>query len=530
MRPFDLPGRSPVIAENGMAATSHPLATQTALKVLQEGGNAVDAALAASATLCVVEPHMTGIGGDCFAILAEPDGAVHALNGSGRAAAGVDAARLRAEAGTAMPQTGAHTVTVPGAVDAWEKLAVRFGTLPFHRLFADAIRYGEEGFAVHARVARDWARHADALAQDEGGRLHWLKEGRAPRHGDRHRAPALAATLRAIAAGGARAFYEGPVAAEIAATVRAKGGTLDEADLAAVQAEWVEPIAAPYAGHEVLELPPNGQGITALILLRLLDALDARRYGPDTLERWHLEIEAGRLAYSVRDLMVGDADAMAADARRLLEDDNFIALLAAQFMPDQRNPSIALPQLPSASTVYLSIVDRDRRAVSFINSLYSSFGSKIVTPRGGFALQNRGACFTLEEGHPNEFGPRKRPMSTIIPALALLDGQAAISFGVMGGAYQPMGHAHVLSNMLDHAMDPQEAIDHPRLFWSEDDGVLEAERGIPGAVREGLVSLGHSVRAAESPHGGAQMVHIDREEGFLIGASDPRKDGCAMGW
>jgi gamma-glutamyltranspeptidase / glutathione hydrolase len=528
MRAFDLPGRSPVIAENGMAATSHPLATQTALQVLREGGNAVDAAIAASATLCVVEPHMTGIGGDCFVILAEPDGTVHGLNGSGRAPAGANAAWYRDNGFAEMPQTGAHSITVPGAIKAWEALLQRFGTMGFDRLFADAIRYGEEGYAVHPRVGMDWTRYVEELAVDEGGRVHCLIDGRAPRVGERHRWPALAATLRRIAAGGAKAFYEGEIAAEIAATVQAKGGFLSEEDLAAVEADWVDPISVSYGGHEVLEIPPNGQGITALILLRLLDRLGAGALEPGSLERWHMEIEAGRLAYSVRDHLVADPAAMTATPEQILSD-GFIEALAAQFDPKRRNPAIRLPKMPASDTIYLTVVDRERRAVSFINSVYSGFGSKVVTPQSGIALQNRGGCFTLEEGHPNELGPRKRPMHTIIPAMAMKNGRVAVSFGVMGGAYQPMGHAHVFSNLVDHGMNPQEAIDHPRLFWDED-GVLAAESGLGSELRSGLEALGHGVRPAEMPHGGSQMIVIDEENGFLVGASDPRKDGCAAGW
>lgn len=528
MRPFDRPGRSPVIAENGMAATSHPLATATAVAVLKEGGNAVDAAIAASATLVVVEPHMTGIGGDCFAIVAEPDGSIHGLNGSGRAPRRAEAARYRALGHSSVPEFGPLSITVPGAIKAWETLLGRFGTLGFDRLFADAIRYAEEGFAVHARVASDWARVAPRLAADEGGRKNFLVAGEAPRHGVRFRAPALGATLRAIAAGGAKAFYEGALAAEMAATVRAQGGFLGEDDLAAVTADWVKPISVDYRGHDVLEIPPSGQGITALILFNLLDRLGAQALPPDSAERWHLEMEAGRLAFSVRDHLVADPATMTVTPAELLSP-AFTERLAAGFDPARRNPDIRLPAVPRADTIYLTVVDRERRAVSFINSVYDSFGSGVVTPNSAIALQNRGACFSLAEGHPNELGPGKRPMHTIIPAMTTRRGQAAITFGVMGGDYQPMGHAHVLSNMLDHGMDPQAAIDHPRLFWG-DDGVLEAEAGIDPGIRAALAAKGHAVRDAERPHGGGQAIVIDRDSGFLIAGSDPRKDGMALGW
>ena len=350
MRAFDLPGRSPVIAENGMAATSHPLATATALSVLKEGGNAVDAALAASATLCVVEPHMTGIGGDCFAILAEPDGSVHGLNGSGRAPQAADAAWYRDNGFSGMPQSGVHSVTAPGAVDAWWKLADRFGTLSFDRLFSDAIRYAEDGFAVHARVARDWKNHVAALAQDEGCALHCLTAGEAPATGARFRFPALARTLRRIAAEGPKAFYEGEIAAEMAATVRARGGFLTEADLAAVESEWVKPISVRYGGHDVLEIPPSGQGITALIMLRLMEIGRVGDLSPGSAARYHIEIEAGRLAYSVRDHLVADPAVMTRTPEELLSD-RTIDALAKQLSATRRNPSITLPDMPRADTV-----------------------------------------------------------------------------------------------------------------------------------------------------------------------------------
>ena len=528
MRNFQRPGRSPVIAENGMAATSHPLATATAIDILKSGGNAVDAAVAASAVLTVVEPHMTGIGGDCFVILAEPDGSVHGLNGSGRAPAAATAAAYRARGLTEIPEFGPLSITVPAAIKAWETLLSRFGTRELGSLFADAIRYAEDGYPVHARVAWDWARQVEALAADEGGARHYLVGGRSPAVGSRHRQPALASTLRAIASRGSRAFYEGLIAAEMAAVVQAKGGYLAEEDLAAVSADWVTPISTRYRGHDVLEIPPNGQGITALIMLNLMRELGVDRLPPDSAERYHLEIEAGRIAYSVLHREVSDPTTMKVAVETVLADD-FTREIARQFDPARRNPAIAFPKNPSSDTVYLTIVDRDRRAISFINSTYDAFGSRVVTPLSGIALQNRGACFNLIEGHPNEIGPRKRPLHTIIPAMAMKNGRAFAAFGVMGGDFQPMGHAHVFANLVDFGMDPQAAIDHPRLFWGED-AVLDAEAGISAAVVEGMVARGHQVRGAIKPHGGGQMIVIDEENGFLVGGSDPRKDGCALGW
>lgn len=527
-RDFSLPGRSPVIAENGMAATSHPLGTMSAIQVLREGGNAVDAAIAAVATLCVVEPGATGIGGDCFAIVAEPDGTLHGLNASGRSSMSADADAVRARGIARLPEFDALSVTVPGALAGWEALSKRFGTVGFERLFADAIRYAEDGFAVHPRVAADWKRYEADLANDPGAQRHYLADGQAPRAGARMRQIALADVLRKVAKGGAAAFYEGEIAAEIAATVRAGGGFMEEADLAASDADWVEPIGVVHAGQRLNEIPPNGQGITALIMLNVLDVLDARRLRRESAERWHLWIEVARLAYAARDAFVSDPATMNMPAETMLSRE-FAEALAAQFDPGRRNSSLVMPKLPGPDTTYLTVVDRDRRAVSFINSLYYGMGSRIVTQKSGITLQNRGACFTLEKGHPNEFGPGKRPLHTIIPGMATGAEGATLSFGVMGGGFQPMGHAQVFTDIFVGGMDPQEAADSPRLFWG-DDGVLEAETGIPDDVSAGLEARGHRVRKAEMPHGGAQLIAIDRASGFLIGGSDPRKDGHAAGW
>lgn len=528
MRRFDLPGRSPVIAENGIAATSHPLGTGSAMAVLREGGSAADAAIAASATLAVVEPQMTGIGGDCFALVALSDGQVHGLNGSGRAAAGADAAWYRDNGFSEIPELSAHSVTVPGAVKAWEALHQRFGKLPFERLFRDAIALAEGGYPVAPRVAFDWIRQVETLRRDEGARQHLLINGEAPGVGDRVTNKALAASLRRIAREGSTAFYEGAIAAEIAATVQAKGGFLTEADLIAVSADWVTPISTSYGGHQVMEIPPNGQGVVALIMMNLMSLLGARGLGHDSAERYHLEIEAGRIAYAVRDAMVADPDHMTVSSE-VLTSMAFAETLAGQFNRTKRNSAVTLPRLPGSDTVYLSVADRDGMAVSFINSVYGTFGSQIVTPLSGVVLQNRGSAFNVLDGHPNAIAPSKRPMHTIIPAMAVKDGKPSVSFGVMGAAYQPMGHAHVFSNLVDHDMDPQEALDHPRAFWGAD-GVLDLEAGIPAAVREGLAARGHQVREAASPHGGGQMIVVDHARGFFIAGSDPRKDGHAAGF
>ncbi|WP_434722437.1 gamma-glutamyltransferase family protein [Mesorhizobium sp. RIZ17] len=498
------------------------------MNILRNGGNAVDAAIAASATLSVVEPHMTGVGGDCFAIVVEPNGAVHGLNGSGRAPAAADPKKLRAHGHMTMPETGALSVTVPGAVKAWQALLQRFGSRSFDEVFAEAIRYAEAGFPVSPRVAWDWLSCEKDLRTDEGAAKHWLLAGEAPKVGQRFQAPALGATLRAITRGGADEFYNGEIGQEIARTIQAKGGALTHADLAQVSVDWVRPISTTFGGLDILELPPNGQGITALVLLRVLEALDVRSHPPSSSGRYHIEIEAARLAYSVRDRLLGDQASMTIDVDPLLSDE-FIEGLVNQFDPKARISDLDLPPPAQSNTVYLTVVDRERRSVSFINSIYDAFGSGIVTPKSGFALQNRGACFSLKPGHPNELRPRKRPLHTIMPGMAVAKGRAAISFGVVGGAFQPMGHAHILCNMLTYGMDPQEAVDHPRAFWDAHGRVL-LEASISSEIRSELRMVGHNVCEAAGPHGCGQIVQIDDRAGFLIGGSDSRKDGQAIGW
>lgn len=528
MRNFQLPGRSPVLATHGMAATAHPLATNSALKILQDGGNAVDAAIAASAVLAVIEPHMTGIGGDCFVLIHEPDGSIHGLNGSGRAASGAHLDWYLERGIDDLNKVPAHSITVPGALKAWDALLSRFGTRDFKSLFSDAISYGKNGFPIAPRVATDWATLVGKMLANEAASKHFLNNGNAPKTGEMFKLPVLAATLEKVANEGVGAFYTGPIATEIATTVQAEGGFLSEEDLAGVSADWVTPISTCYGGHEVHEIPPNGQGITALVLLNLLDVLGAKKLDANSVERAHMEMEAGRIAYSVRDAYVADPANMQATVAKILGSGH-TEKLAGFYNPQKRNNEIVLPELPNSDTTYLTVVDRDLRAVSFINSLYNGFGSGIVTPNTGIALQNRGACFSLDPGHDNAIGPSKRPMHTIIPGMVTKNGRLSCSFGVMGGDYQPMGHAHVLANMFDYDMDPQEALDHGRIFWGAD-GVLDVEAGVNEAVMEGLLARGHNVRSALVPLGGGQIIAIDHENGVMCGGSDPRKDGMAAGY
>ena len=525
-RDFQLPGRSPVIACEGMAATSHPLATLAAIDVLRGGGNAVDAAVAACATLCVVEPHMTGIGGDCFTLVSQPGKPVWGYNGCGRAGAKASDQVLRDKGMEAIGSTSVHAVTVPGSIEAWEAILEAHGRFELDRALQPAIRYAEHGFPVAPRVAWDWGRHVAKLKADPAATRHYLFDGKAPAEGDIVRLPALAETLKTIAAKGARAFYEGEIAADMAATVATRGSFLTAEDFAAHRGDAVEPIATHYRGLDLVEIPPNGQGITALVMLNILENFDLAALDPYGPERFHLVLEAARLGFAVRDSHIADPAHMRVEVADLL-DKGFAKKLASKIDMKKRAKLPPHPT-PGSDTIYLTVVDRDRMACSFINSLYSSFGTGICTEKTGILLNNRGSCFTLAAGHPNVFGSAKRPMHTIIPALAMKDGRCDMSFGVMGADYQPMGHVQIVTNMRDYGMDVQEAIDCPRFFF--EDELTVVERGARPATIEGLKQRGHNVVMAPTPWGGAQTIKIDWQRGVLTGGSEPRKDGCALGY
>jgi gamma-glutamyltranspeptidase/glutathione hydrolase len=514
-----------VFACDGMAATSHPLASQAAIDALKAGGTAADAAVAAAATLAVVEPHMTGIGGDCFCLVAKPGMPVWGYNGSGRAAAVADARALWDQGVRAIDLRSPHAVTVPGAVEAWSAVLARHGRFGLDRALALAIRYAEDGFPVAPRIAYDWTFVEQTLRADPGASRHFLVHGKAPTEGDIMRFPALAATLKAIAARGPKAFYE-EVAADIVATLAPRGSWLTQDDFASHRGDEVTAISSDYRGLGIVELPPNGQGLVALVLLNILENFDLAALAPDGAERLHIALEAARLAYAVRDTHVADPAFMGVAVPALL-DKGFARELAGRIDPRKR---VSLPSAPTpgSDTVYLTVVDRDRMAVSFINSLYSEFGAGIATENTGIMLHNRGACFVVDPAHPNAIGPSKRPMHTIIPALAMRDGRCEMAFGVMGASFQPMGHAHVIANLVDYSMDLQAAIDAPRVFFEGEATIVE--RGVAAAAVEGLAARGHQVSVRERPWGGGQAVAIDWRRGVLIGASDGRKDGCAMGY
>jgi gamma-glutamyltranspeptidase/glutathione hydrolase len=526
--------RAPLMARNAVA-TSQSLASQAGLHALARGGNAVDAALAAAITLTVVEPTMNGLGGDCFAIVSEPGspGTLHGLNASGRAPAGWSAAwiRDRHPGATVMPKIGWDSVTVPGQVSGWVALSKRFGKLPFADLFEAAIRYARDGFSVTPVIARQWQTYAGTL-HAQPGFGEFLLAGRAPRPGERWRMPAQAATLEEIAATGGESFYRGPIAARIAAFARACGATLTESDLAAQQPEWVSPIAQDYRGTTVHELPPNGQGIAALMALGIAQHLPIAETQPDTADRIHLQVEAMRLAFADAHAQVTDPAHMRVTPAQML-DPGYLAQRARRVDP-KRTGQHPPGTLPGGGTVYLCAADASGMMVSLIQSNYSGFGSGVVVPGTGISLHNRGSAFSLADGHPNLIEGGKRPFHTIIPAFLTRNGQPLGPFGVMGANMQPQGHLQLVMRMVDDGMNPQASADGPR--WRiTDDGKLLVEAAVGQAVADELARRGHPVSVAPPDSldfGSAQMIvrmSDDLADGYYA-ASEHRRDGQAVGF
>ncbi|WP_298841449.1 gamma-glutamyltransferase family protein [uncultured Roseobacter sp.] len=525
MRDFHFPGRSPVLATNGMCATSHPLATKTAIDILERGGNAMDAAVSASVLLGICEPQMTGIGGDCFVLWSEtPDSEVKALNGSGRAPAASDAALLRQAGHSRVPVNSAHAVTIPGAVDAFCYLSENVGRIGLDAILEPAIRYAESGVPVADRVAFDWER--DAWVLQGVAKDRFMINGAVPKGGEIFAAPGQADVLRRIARDGRDAFYTGEIAEDMVSALTALGGTHTLDDFARVSCTPTIPVSGTYRDLEVVEHPPNGHGATAILMMNILAQFDISAMDPFGTERTHIEAEAAKLAYDARNRFVADADYMT----RL---DHMLSMDTARQLADLIDPRTAMASAMTLSetvhkeTIYITVVDRDGMSVSLIYSIFNGFGSGIASDKYGILLQNRGAGFTLEEGHPNEMKGGKRPLHTIIPGMIRKGGRVVMPFGVMGGAYQPHGHARFASNLSDFGMDPQTAIDAPRSF--PDQGNMKVERGFSDTVRQELTDMGHNVTIPDTAIGGAQAILI-RDDGVLEGASDPRKDGCALGY
>ncbi len=525
MRDLHKPGRSEVLATEGMCATSHPLATKVALDILGSGGNAMDAAIASAILLGICEPQMTGIGGDCFVLFNRPgENKVRALNGSGRAARAANAQTLRDQGLVTIPTTNPHSVTVPGAVDAFCHLSETEGTLGLNAILQPAIQYAEAGVPIASRVAFDWAIGAERL--QGAARDHYLMNGNVPEVGQMFRAPKQAEVLKRIAKHGRDAFYTGEIAEDMVAALNSLGGVHTLEDFAGNSSSVTEPISGEYKGLELVEHPPNGQGATAILLQNILKHFDLAALDPLGAERIHIEAEATKLAYDARNRFIADPE-YATRIDRFTSSET-ASQLAALIDPLRAMPSAApLTENIHKDTVYITVVDKDRMAVSLIYSIYNSFGSGIASEKFGILLQNRGSGFTLQQGHPNELAGGKRPMHTIIPGMLREGGRVLMPFGVMGGAYQPTGHARFVSNLVDAGMDLQEAIDTPRAF--ADGGVLKLERGYSDQIAKQLSELGHIIERPETPLGGAQAIRI-RSDGVLEGASDSRKDGCALGY
>jgi len=536
-RNFQLPGRSAVYSNNAMAATSQPLATNTALDILRAGGNALDAAIAACAVQCVVEPQSTGIGGDCFCLYA-PAGSekVIAYNGSGRAPAALTIDYLAGK-NLKLERTSPHAVIVPGAVDAWHALNRDHGQLPLKDLLQPAIGFARDGFPIAPRVARDMAGQSELFQSNKNLAAIFAPTGVPGKSGEMLVQSALGRTLEQIAAHGRDAFYQGEIAEDIVATLGELGGghTLD--DFANAQGEYVDPISTTFRGHEVFECPPNGQGIIALLLLNMME-LGSPSGEVLSLERIHHELEACRLAYQARTRYVADPAKYDVPIEELLSID-YAEQLVRQVDPNVASTSGGQVDIAAASgaahkdTVTLSVVDAQGNACSFINTLFWPFGSGITTQKTGIVLTNRGEGFVLDPNAANCLAPNKRPLHTIIPGLVKKGGQTVMPFGVMGGEYQAMGHMQFLTRMLDFDCDVQQAQDLPRFMVCPFTGEVEVEDGIDGPTREGLAKLGHKVVSAPNPIGGSQAIHITRHpDGSTVlgGGSDPRKDGCALGY
>jgi gamma-glutamyltranspeptidase/glutathione hydrolase len=522
-------GRSPVLATRGMVATSQPLAAAAGLRVLQEGGNAIDAAIATAAVLNVVEPMMAGIGGDLFALVYDVDSQkLYGLNATGRAGALASAQKLRERGLERIPYDDILAVTVPGALDGWELLQSRFGSRPLAELLDPAIFYAESGFPVSEIIATDWELSVPKLARNPDSASTYLVDGRAPRHGEIFKSPDLGRTFRLIAEKGPDVFYRGELARRIVDFVQAEGGLLTAEDLANHHGDWVEPISTTYRGATVYQIPPNSQGFVALEMLNILEGFDLAKLGHNSAEYFHRMIEAKKLAFADRDRYLADPEKVLVPLEKLISKE--YAAERRRLIDSERAATEVAPGLiDSTETVYLTVVDEKRNVVSFIYSVFDDFGSGRVVPGTGIALQNRGAGFSLEPGHPNEMAPGKRALHTNMPGMVFKNGKPWISYGVMGGDMQPQGHTQVLSSIIDFGMNVQQAGEAPR-FRHFSEGAVAFESGVDIDVLQALIQKGHRPMTRMAVYGGYQAIEIDWENGVLIGGSDPRKDGCALGY
>lgn len=524
-------GKEPVVAKNGMAATSHHKATEVAVEILKAGGNAADAAIGACAVQCVVEPGSTGIGGDCFWMYAPKGGAdMLAYNGSGRAPAAATWEWYRQRGYRKIDPRMPHAVTIPGAVDAWDCLNQHHGRMELSEILSPAIRMAREGYKITKRVAFDFKMFGEVLKLYENSSKVFASDGILPIEGDIHEQSLLADSLEHIAVDGRDAFYEGEIAEDIVMYLQSLGGLHTLQDFIQARGNYVRPIKANYMNHDVYQCPPSGQGIIALMLLKVMEKLGRTSDDPLDPLRIHRETEAGRICYSLRDAYLADPDFSDVPVDQLLSDEN-IEKIALLINDDQAIEDTGDYQLPShPDTVYISVVDKDRNACSFINSIFHTFGSGLMSPKTGILLHSRGSGFTLEKNHPNAISANKRPLHTLIPGMVVKDGKTVMSYGVMGGAYQAFGHMQFLSRFIDYGLDIQAAMDIQRYFPNIDENTLQMENNL--LIKRGikLEALGHRPVEPKFPIGGSQAIWIDHENGTLIGGSDPRKDGCALGY
>jgi gamma-glutamyltranspeptidase/glutathione hydrolase len=534
--------RSPAYAEHGMVACAQPLASLIGVDILRAGGNAVDAAIAVNAALGLMEPTGCGIGGDLFALVWDAKTQkLYGLNASGRAGSALTLDQLRARGAKTLPDNGGLPITVPGAVDGWFTLHQRFGKLPMARLLDPAIRAARDGHPVAPLIAFYWDRGVRRFADFPDFQSTYAPGGRAPRAGDVFRNPDLAATYERLAHGGRDAFYRGEVAQRIVEAAKKYEGTLTLEDLATHTSTWVEPATVNYRGYDVWELPPPTQGIAALQMLNMLETQDLAALGHNSAAALHLLVETKKLAYEDRARFYADPAFAAAPLDRLLSK-AYARERLQRFDPARAARTIPAGDvaLRAGDTTYLTVVDADRNCVSLIQSNYSGFGSGVVPPGLGFCLHNRGRLFNLDPAHANAYAPRKRPFHTIIPAFVTRDGKPVFSFGVMGGDVQPQGHVQVLVNLIDFGMNVQEAGDAPRFHHEgsseptgevmQDGGALHLESGVPPEVVRDLTLKGHRISATLGTFGGYQGIWIDHARGILIGATESRKDGCALGY
>jgi len=525
--------RSVVMGTNGMAAASQPLATLAGYKILKKGGNAVDAAVAMVSTLSVVEPHSVGLGGDAFALIYLAKGKkLIGMNASGRAPYRANLKWFHEKGFKEMPERGMLSVTVPGALHGWASAAERYGTLSLGELFEDAIHYADYGFPVTEVIAGEWKEAEPILLSQESSSKTYLINGKAPRPGQIFINRDLARTYEKIIKDGIKTFYEGEICDAIVNYSNRHHGLLSHQDFKDHSTTWVEPIVTDYHGYKIYELPPNGQGLTALEMLNILEGYDIGSLKHNGAEYLHLFIEAKKLAFSDRDHFITDPDFEKIPVENLRSKDYAGDLRKKIEAGKAKSPSLPSLSIGNGDTVYVTAVDRERNAVSFISSIYMAFGSGMMVDGTGIVLQNRGKSYSLDPKHFNQLEPRKRPMHTIIPGMVFKGGEFLMSFGVMGGDMQPQGHVQLLVNLIDFKMNLQEAVDAPRLRHLQDLEVY-LEDGIPEETAEALRKKGHRViqgNPTTNRVGGGQAIYLDPAENVLLGASDRRKDGCALGW